>query len=517
MILKQMILLVVAGLLTVSFVFSCSIDNNENGLSSNSVEKNSSSFEFISSSSENRINSSSSRFIVPALLEPAWPYRNIKVSSIKDFTVYISTLDQPELDVSIGKERIILDSLEEMNGNCEFILTDFMDMSAPSKSGNGYLLGLSQKRDYSSITKDCKYIWKIEIGMSDMSVPFILDATSPVIELYAERDTISPNYSSNLARFKTNENLKFAVFLLKKGDTTLAVAKFSNIIAPIFGIWLKDFKNISDNQILSILDDGKHEIVAYVFDGSTASREQYNLLNKVANGETAIFDLLDNGNVKYTGMNFSMKSDTIIVDSKKLESSSSSYSSSSSSSFMSLNYGGRRYRIVVIGEQTWMAENLNYETVSGSSCYGNEKSGCDKYGRLYDWATAMNIDPIYNNILWNGNDVKHQGICPESWHLPSSKEWNELIEYTEGYSIAGAKLKSTSGWNAGRNGTDDYGFSALPGGLYTSKGNFSDAGYFGYWWSASEGDFIEIVSERISKYDNINIKKYGHSVRCVKD
>jgi uncharacterized protein (TIGR02145 family)/uncharacterized repeat protein (TIGR02543 family) len=143
---------------------------------------------------------------------------------------------------------------------------------------------------------------------------------------------------------------------------------------------------------------------------------------------------------------------------------------------------GQTYGTVEIGNQTWMAENLNYQTI-GSRCFGNNKSNCDKYGRLYDWATAMDIDIFYNNNEWGGDDVKHRGICPSGWHLPSLQELQILTEYVSGNTqLVGTKLKSTSGWKIDSNGSDIYGFSALPGG-----GGMYDTGLGsdGSWWTAT--------------------------------
>jgi uncharacterized protein (TIGR02145 family)/uncharacterized repeat protein (TIGR02543 family) len=159
---------------------------------------------------------------------------------------------------------------------------------------------------------------------------------------------------------------------------------------------------------------------------------------------------------------------------------------------------GKRYKTVTIGGVTWMAENLNYDN-GNSWCYGKNKYNCDKYGMLYDWNTA-------------------KAVCPYGWHLPSRQEWNNLV--TAVGSPAGTKLKSRSGWN--NNGTDDFGFSALPGSYRGSDGSFSGAGNYGYWWTATEDGsdyayyrymyyYIDYVRE--DGYD----KSYGRSVRCVKD
>jgi len=167
---------------------------------------------------------------------------------------------------------------------------------------------------------------------------------------------------------------------------------------------------------------------------------------------------------------------------------------------------GKQYEIVKIGNQTWMAENLGYNA-SGSKCYDNNESNCKKYGRLYDWATAKKA-------------------CPAGWHLPSNGEWDILVNFVGGEKIAGKKLKATKGWNYddenGKtgNGTDEFGFSALPGGGGSFDGSFGDVGY-GIWWSASEHN-SNYAHRRIMGYGEAAIyyyhnKDYMFSVRCVKD
>jgi uncharacterized protein (TIGR02145 family) len=188
-----------------------------------------------------------------------------------------------------------------------------------------------------------------------------------------------------------------------------------------------------------------------------------------------------------------------------------------------VTYNGQKYRTVVIGGKRWMAENLNYVPDSGNSwCYYNDNRYCNQYGRLYDWATAMGISTSYNNSSWWGSDVKHRGICPVGWHLPSRAEWNNLVSAVG--SSAGPKLKSTSGWNGSGNGTNDFGFSALPGGVRYSNAGFGNAGAgdYGYWWTATERESL-YAYYRYMGYDNdyvyedYGFKSNGRSVRCLED
>ncbi|MCL2218405.1 MAG: fibrobacter succinogenes major paralogous domain-containing protein, partial [Chitinispirillia bacterium] len=162
---------------------------------------------------------------------------------------------------------------------------------------------------------------------------------------------------------------------------------------------------------------------------------------------------------------------------------------------------GKTYRTVSIGNQTWMAENLNYQT-GKSSCYKNKDDNCQKYGRLYDWNTAMSA-------------------CPAGWRLPSNSDWDDLVQTAGGYKIAGRKLKSETGWRKG-NGTDDFSFSALPGGYRWSGGSFHDVGDYGYWWSATENDasyawYRGIYNDYDLVLKNYNYKAYLFSARCLRD
>jgi uncharacterized protein (TIGR02145 family) len=175
---------------------------------------------------------------------------------------------------------------------------------------------------------------------------------------------------------------------------------------------------------------------------------------------------------------------------------------------------GKTYRKITIGYQTWMAENLNYNA-SGSLCYDNITSNCTKYGRLYNWATAMNG---FSSSSSNPSGVR--GVCPVGWHLPSDAEWSTLVNYVGGPS--GTKLKATSGWYNAYNGTDDYGFLALPGGAGRSDNSFIRAGYYGYWWSATENVAVDAWNRDMNYYNEyvdrfFSIKSILFSVRCVQD
>jgi uncharacterized protein (TIGR02145 family) len=210
---------------------------------------------------------------------------------------------------------------------------------------------------------------------------------------------------------------------------------------------------------------------------------------------------------------------------------------------------GQTYKWVKIGTQTWMAENLNY-AVAGSKCYGEgglvydyheenddriEKmlsaaevqDNCDKYGRLYDWSTAMAFPSNCNeNSCSSRIQSKHRGICPSGWHIPNDNDWDVLMDYVGGYETAGKHLKAQSGWEpySGIENLDTYGFSALPGGKGDGKSGdrFHYVGYSGNWWSASEnGSDVAYFRGMAYSIDyaggNDFYKSLLHSVRCLQD
>ena len=171
------------------------------------------------------------------------------------------------------------------------------------------------------------------------------------------------------------------------------------------------------------------------------------------------------------------------------------------------------YSIVTIGNQTWFAENLNYET-SDSWWYDNSSENGDIYGRLYTWDAAIMA-------------------CPDGWSLSSDEDWKTLemhlgmsqdeADQTELRGTdEGKKLKSVSVWTSGNNGTDEVGFTALPAGSRLFGGSFSQLNSYGEWWMVDEVSstagmhrWMENGSDQVGRYGNS--KEQGYSVRCVKN
>jgi len=208
---------------------------------------------------------------------------------------------------------------------------------------------------------------------------------------------------------------------------------------------------------------------------------------------------------------------------------------------------GNVYQTINIGNQLWMAENLkvthyrngdaishateddqwdNNSIVEGKYCsYENNDTYVSTYGRMYNWYAA--------------NDSR--GLAPEGWHLPTDEEWKELEMYL-GMSQSdadvsswrgtneGIKLKATSGWNiyfdgTSGNGTNESGFSALPGGRRLATGDFGELGNYALFLSATDAPDNYALSniwsreissgKRIARY--IHYKILGMSVRFIKD
>lgn len=166
---------------------------------------------------------------------------------------------------------------------------------------------------------------------------------------------------------------------------------------------------------------------------------------------------------------------------------------------------GHKYKTVRIGDQRWMAENLDYKTESGSWCSEDKAVNCKKYGRLYEWNAAM---------------------CPAGWHLPSLQEWEVLVAAAGGFDHAGKKLKSASGWDEKGGSTDNFGFSALPGGWRNVHGEYFLKRNEGIWWTATEVEgngnaaaYYILMYNKSNKVDVLENgeKAKGHSVRCVKE
>ena len=162
---------------------------------------------------------------------------------------------------------------------------------------------------------------------------------------------------------------------------------------------------------------------------------------------------------------------------------------------------GQTYKTVKIGDQVWMAENLNYQT-KDSYCYEDDPANCEKYGRLYSWKAALNA-------------------CPSGWHLPTKEEFATLMSNVGGEAVAGKMLKSTTRWYDG-NGIDAFGFNILPAGRRDDDGSSHYAGMSTAFWSATGIDeslaYVLYLNSINESADLISgLKDYANSVRCLRD
>jgi uncharacterized protein (TIGR02145 family) len=187
---------------------------------------------------------------------------------------------------------------------------------------------------------------------------------------------------------------------------------------------------------------------------------------------------------------------------------------------------GNIYHLAYIKGQTWMVENLktthyrNGDTIQeakdsaawskavvGAYCnYNNDTAMAITYGRLYNW-----------------NALTRSDLCPYPWHVPYDFEWQEMVDTLGGAAAVGGMLKETgtTHWQSGTGATNQYGFTALPGGRVDNTGTFHDIGLRGYWWSNKNS--LDMILVRSISHDDASIfrseadTKSGYSVRCVRD
>ena len=207
---------------------------------------------------------------------------------------------------------------------------------------------------------------------------------------------------------------------------------------------------------------------------------------------------------------------------------------------------GRIYKGVKIGNQTWMAENLELkykvkingkDSVFGNYCYKDADSNCTMYGRYYTWAAAMDSAGVYSKrgegcgvgVICKP-EYPVRGICPVDWHLPSKTEWEILMNAVGGKTVASMNLKSQTGWyvtedgETNGNGLDVFGFNALPAG-YRTDGSFMFPTQDAHFWSSTQANSTTTASAFIIDYNPNRYAGVGGGsgkalyipVRCVKD
>lgn len=190
---------------------------------------------------------------------------------------------------------------------------------------------------------------------------------------------------------------------------------------------------------------------------------------------------------------------------------------------------GQIYKAVTIGEQTWMTQNLNYDTgdTARQHCYLRLEDYCKRSGKLYSWSNAL--DYSSDKTLYNTNTSSEKGICPNGWHIPSIDEWQILLANV-GYDTTYLRNKffmetiktylfsDTSYITQVRSGESDFYGLSIVGTSYLSYGGFSDYSR-AYFWSSTqkneeEAYVIDIYSETEIHYHK---KDFQRAVRCIKD
>lgn len=192
---------------------------------------------------------------------------------------------------------------------------------------------------------------------------------------------------------------------------------------------------------------------------------------------------------------------------------------------------GNVYGAVAIGTQIWMTENLKTTRFNDNTLIPNvtENSVWPTLSTpAYCWYQNIESDVIKKyGALYNWFAVNTGKLCPAGWHIPSEDDWETLTDYLGGEYFAGGRLKEQgfNHWKIPNTGaSNDFGFSALPGGYRTgaSSGTFRASGYIGWWWAGKEYDLdwarnrtVAFDSEEIAK--GRGLKTNGYSVRCLKD
>jgi uncharacterized protein (TIGR02145 family) len=281
--------------------------------------------------------------------------------------------------------------------------------------------------------------------------------------------------------------------------------------SALVGRWVE--VSAKDGEIMDLLSDGTGVVTKgskgvaitwktesgrfYVTAFGTAQSQNYKLQGSILTFTD------DNGKIEeYTKCKKDCKETAKEYAKAKAEKAAAALKAKAKSGSFTDARDSKTYKTVKLENQTWMAENLNYNA-DGSKCYENQESNCQKYGRLYNWETA-------------------KSACPKSWHLPSDAEWQVLVDLVASVGEAGTMLKSSNGWSENGDGVDAVGFSALPGGNGYSSGVFGGVGKHGHWWSGTENNasyayYRGMRYSYATVYRSSSDKSDLFSVRCVQD
>lgn len=206
---------------------------------------------------------------------------------------------------------------------------------------------------------------------------------------------------------------------------------------------------------------------------------------------------------------------------------------------------GNSYRVIQIGDQVWMAENLKTTKFSDGidiPLITDDNKWANSMGPGYCWYNNdENSNKDHYGALYNLFTVNTDKLCPDGWRVPADEEWQQLelylgmnktdiIKKNWRGTLIGGKLKGRKTdpyahprWNRpNRSAIDEVGFSAYPGGYRNLDGDFLAKGFGGAWWSSTPaGNFKAwdrfLVHDKSSIYRNNDNREFGFSVRCIKD
>lgn len=383
-------------------------------------------------------------------------------------------------------------------------------------------------------------VWEVVLNSSS-SVQVVESSSSEIINI-----PVPVNSSANEIFSSSAEESSSSI--LSSGETTESSSSETEII-EFSSSSSEEFieSSSSEETKLYLCEDGE----TYVLDPANCEKVSSSSAivvssssdNKPISSSSVVQESssseMSSSSVKQESSSSKVESSSSINISSSSNTESSSSEESSSSSFVGCIMGslyddrdGKTYKTVKIGEQEWMAENLNYHYIRGTtgsarySCYGKEEENCDVYGALYPWTVA--IDSAFldsSSGIKCGSEAfkscslpaKWKGVCPDGWHLPSLKEWRILVQYIgDGH---GLKLKSKGYWDP--EGTDDVCFSAKPAGERESY-VYRALGYEAHFWTSEmfSGDYayeIKFSQNGIGTSDMLATTYDQNSVRCIKD
>jgi uncharacterized protein (TIGR02145 family) len=193
---------------------------------------------------------------------------------------------------------------------------------------------------------------------------------------------------------------------------------------------------------------------------------------------------------------------------------------------------GNEYDVIQIGDQFWMKPNLRVTKYKNGDNIPNVTAGGDNWGDLLsgaycyyenDDSDAEKFGALYNAYAVNDS----RGVCPTGFRVPDTDDWQELMDFLEGDSIAGLELKESGNinWNSPNTGaTNSTGFTALPAGARRQDGGFDFKGLVGQWWTSTESDVFpgkQIYRDMYNSFKSVGIgtddKAWGKSIRCIKE